>query len=524
MDMDCLKVLKQLDQRSICSASACSSSASSSDQKQERACEERGRCNFMGTPQKVSHFADLIHKVARSCLLHPVAHRFNDAPESLGGASSSDDNPTDDEISSDLTTVNKDDSRNESLEIFPLESDQYEKLLQKMQGMEALISDMFDTISSLKNAYVRLQAAHSPYDPERLHMADKAVIAELRKLSDLKQSYRRNKYTRTEILIRGQIRDCEEQKKILEAYEGVVKDLRSEVKEKNLHIEFLKENLREAARKKDKLERRGKKQGRTAGDHHILLTGRALFESPTPQLFESTMEEVQDAAKCFTKLLISHIKNANWDIDAAISSIESGITYPQQSHKKFAFESYVCQRMFQGFENETFYINGSLSSLLEPDKHRRDCFTQFRDMHSMEPMELLNILPDCPFGKFCNKKFLRIVHPKMEEAFFGNFDQRAHVLNGNHPRTNFYETFLKLAKAVWLLHKLAFSFNPIPSHFHVKRDAVFQPMYMESVVPFAEVEDDDSVHVVAFAVTPGFKVRDFIIKSQVYLTCKHESS
>ncbi|MDD0148529.1 hypothetical protein PSY31_22850, partial [Shigella flexneri] len=70
----------------------------------------------------------------------------------------------------------------------------------------------------------------------------------------------------------------------------------------------------------------------------------------------------------------------------------------------------------------------------------------------------------------------------MEESLFGDMEQRAQVLNGHHPRTQFYVEFLGLAKAVWLLHLLAFSMDPPPSHFEASRGAEFHSQYMESVV------------------------------------------
>ncbi|KAJ8567679.1 hypothetical protein K7X08_019887 [Anisodus acutangulus] len=86
----------------------------------------------------------------------------------------------------------------------------------------------------------------------------------------------------------------------------------------------------------------------------------------------------------------------------------------------------------------------------------RECSTQYRDVKAMDPMELFGILPTCSFGNFCFKKYLAIVHPKMEEVLFGDLEQRRQVLAGSHPRSQFYGEFLGLAKAVWLLHLLAF--------------------------------------------------------------------
>ncbi|KAK2989519.1 hypothetical protein RJ640_005411 [Escallonia rubra] len=53
---------------------------------------------------------------------------------------------------------------------------------------------------------------------------------------------------------------------------------------------------------------------------------------------------------------------------------------------------------------------------------------------------------------------LRLVHPKMESSFFGNPNQRNSVGSGEYPET-FFSMFAEMAKRVWLLHCLAFSFD-----------------------------------------------------------------
>lgn len=61
---------------------------------------------------------------------------------------------------------------------------------QNSSSMDSLIAKVFSNISSLKAAYIQLQDAHTPYDPDRIQAADKLVIEELTKLSELKHSYR----------------------------------------------------------------------------------------------------------------------------------------------------------------------------------------------------------------------------------------------------------------------------------------------------------------------------------------------
>ncbi|TKY47114.1 hypothetical protein E2542_SST29169 [Spatholobus suberectus] len=62
----------------------------------------------------------------------------------------------------------------------------------KVKQMEALMEEVFEAVSSMKRAYVRLQEAHSPWDAERMRAADVAVVAELRKLAVLRERFRRS--------------------------------------------------------------------------------------------------------------------------------------------------------------------------------------------------------------------------------------------------------------------------------------------------------------------------------------------
>ncbi|ONK62111.1 uncharacterized protein A4U43_C07F470 [Asparagus officinalis] len=265
-------------------------------------------------------------------------------------------------------------------------------------------------------------------------------------------------------------------------------------------------------------------------------TGTPLA-APTPELFEICMEEVKSASKSFTAHLLSLMRAAHWDISAAARSIiehasssdpadtsDHHLTIPHvphvnPTHAKHALESYVTRKIFHGFENETFYIDGSLSSLLHPSEFRSDCFSQFRDMRHMDPAEVLGILPSCHFGKFAAKKYLSMVHPKMEESLFGSTEQRRQVMDGAHPRTGFYGEYLRMAKAVWLLHLLAFAMKPSPSHFEASKGAEFHPEYMESVVRLAGGGGRvQSGWVVGFSVGPGFKLGNgSVVRARVYL-------
>lgn len=111
-----------------------------------------------------------------------------------------------------------------------------------------------------------------------------------------------------------------------------------------------------------------------------------------------------------------------------------------------------------------------------------------------------------------------VVHPKMEASFFGNLDQRNYVMGGGHPRTPFYQAFLKLAKTIWLLHRLAYSVDPSVKVFKVQRGSEFSEVYMECVERNLAMDEGDQKPLVGLMVMPGFWVGGTVVQSRVYLT------
>ncbi|KAI5321777.1 hypothetical protein L3X38_030848 [Prunus dulcis] len=484
---------------------------------------------------KVSNFSDLIQRVAASCLLHPLAagrHNPGNSPVSRGGGDEEDEaceNESCDEHDED------DEEEEDEGEIgdgglgFRAREDRgtSTKTKTEVMEMEMAMREVFDAVSAMKKAYVSLQEAHSPWNPEKLRTADVAVVGELRKLGVLRERFRRRCTAgggggggSGVVMTASTLRE------VVAPYEAAVEELKREVKSREVEIQNLKEKLNGVVNISHS------KKGRSLSRRKVGCSSQAqVAVAPAPELFEATMSQVREASKSFTSLLLSLMRGAHWDIAAAVRSIEaatataitagsfstSSIIATQNGNAKYALQSYISRKLFQGFDHETFYMDGSLSSLLNPDQHRRDCFARYRDFKAMDPTELLGILPTCQFGKFCNAKYLAIVHPKMEESLFGDLEQRRHVLDGGHPRSEFYGEFLGLAKAVWLLHLLAFSLDPAPSQFEASRGAEFHPDYMDSVVKFAGGRVP-SGQVVGFPVSPGFKLGNgSVIKARVYL-------
>ncbi|KAL4014270.1 hypothetical protein IC575_026469 [Cucumis melo] len=482
---------------------------------------------------KVSNFSDLIQRVTASCLLHPLAAVRQDSAEIASKNRSAHELGYDsDDLEEDVDEVVAPEEAEEEWTREGIRARQVPKGelvgVEKLVDMEILMNEVFEVVSAMKKAYVNLQDAHCPWDPERMRVADVAVVAELRRLGVLRERFRRS------LIVHGSGRGRRRNgvvgmlKEVVAPYEAAMEELKKEVKARDVEVENLKEKLKNSMTLA-KGSSYGGKKGRSQSKRKVSCSFGQVAASPVPELFEATMSQVKEASKAFTSLLLSLMRSAHWDIAAAVRSIESAIaesdntyldTVATTHHAKFALESYISRKIFHGFDHETFYMDGSLSSLLNPEQFRRDCFTQYRDMKAMDPAELLGILPTCHFGKFCSKKYLSIVHPKMEESLFGDSEQRRQILAGNHPRSQFYAEFLGLAKAVWLLHLLAFSLDPAPSQFEASRGAEFHAQYMESVVKFSCGRASTSL-IVGFPVSPGFKLGNgSVIKARVFLVSK----
>lgn len=391
-----------------------------------------------------------------------------------------------------------------------------EAMNQNPEALEALVSKIFSNISSLKSAYIELQAAHTPYDPDKIQAADKLVISELKNLSELKHFYRENNPKPACISPQDSrlAAEIQEQQSLLKTYEVMVKKFQSEIQNKDSEIHQLQQHIEDANQKRVKLEKNLKLRGLSTKESEGSGDENRFFPVDlTPDLFTQAVEAAYKAIHDFSKPLINMMKAAGWDLDSAANSIEPNVVYAKRAHKKYAFESHICQRMFTGFQQEDFSVKSE--NLIV---NKESFFHQFLALREIDPLDVLGQNPDSNFGKFCRSKYLAVLHPKMEASFFGNLDQRNFVMGGGHPRTPFYQAFLKLAKLIWLLHRLAYSFEPNVKVFQVNKGSEFSEVYMESVIKNLIIDEDDQKPTVGLMVMPGFWIGGSVIQSRVYLS------
>lgn len=381
--------------------------------------------------------------------------------------------------------------------------------------MDAFVAKLFAAISSVKAAYAQLQYAQFPYDGEGIQSADQIVVSELKNLSELKQAFLKKHLDDSSPETTQLVAEVQEQKNLLKTYEITRKKLNSYTKLKDSEIMFLKEKLEEARRENKVIEKRLSSSGSLSSSSSPLEN--LDFQSLTPTNFISALKQMTKSIRNLVKFLIGEMESANWDLDEAADSIQPDVVYWDTTHKCYAFESFVCREMFDGFNLPEFRLTWDSRSIPSNEKRQRFFFDKFMELKSLKAREYLTWKPTSMFAEFCRSKYLKLVHPKMEFSLFGNLNQRNLVGARKFPETAFFDLFADVAKRVWLLHCLAFSFGPEEvGIFQVAKSSRFSEVYMESVNEEALLSPESS-SVVAFTVVPGFKVGKTVVQSQVYL-------
>ncbi|XP_057949327.1 protein GRAVITROPIC IN THE LIGHT 1 [Malania oleifera] len=376
-------------------------------------------------------------------------------------------------------------------------------------ALEAFISKLFAGVSSVKAAYAELQLAQSPYDGDAIQSADEALVKELKVLSELKHGFLRKEVDPCPPHVTVMLSEIQEQQSLMRTYEITVKSLESRVKVKDSEISSLQAQLDECDSYNKSMEKKLNSSGYLYAFENITLA------TLNPNHFIQVLHYALKSIRHFVKQMIREMESANWDLEAAANCIESGIVYAKPSHRCFVFESFVTRELFDGFNFPNFSLSSDFS--LPDAQKQHHFFERFKKLKSANPRHFIATNPQSAFAAFTRGKYLKLVHPKMECSLFGNLRQRNLVTSGECPDSAFFVIFAEMAKRVWLLHSLAYSFDEEPSIFLVRKNCRFSEVFMECV------NDDESMlssedFQVAFTVVPGFKICKTVIQSQVYLS------
>ncbi|KAK7317502.1 hypothetical protein RJT34_01799 [Clitoria ternatea] len=385
-----------------------------------------------------------------------------------------------------------------------------EELQKGKKATEAFLAKVFASISSLKSSYAQLQYAQSPYDPDGIQASDQLIVSEFKTLSELKQCYFKKQFDPSpdRAILAAELKELQS---VLKTFEIIGKKLESHARLMESEIIFLREKLEEANRQNRLIEKSLGQSGSLS-----ILDNRHL-SGLSSNHFVTVLRHTVRSIRSFVKLLVNEMRSAGWDIDASVNAIngQDVVFYYKEDHKCFAIESYVCREMFDSFNVPNFSLpNESL-----PNRNKRQVFFgRFNELKSVTAKDFLADNARAAFAKFCRVKYLRLVHPKMEASIIGNLNHRNLVNAGEFPGTNLFTSFAEMAKRVWLLHCLAFSFEPQASIFQVGKGCRFSDVYMESVNDERMALEMESEPHVAFTVVPGFRIDKTVVQCQVYLS------
>ncbi|KAL3574573.1 hypothetical protein D5086_025186 [Populus alba] len=350
------------------------------------------------------------------------------------------------------------------------------------------IVKLFDTVSALKLAYVQLQEAHIPYDPDKIVSADEHVVAQLEALCKSKKAFKEKQFSKTKL---DSSRSASLRSEI-DVIEKLLERLKSQDRDKDAEIVRLRQELLDLDAGNAVLVEKIREKSLERRNVTILNVS----------MFEDTFKRASRAIHDFARPIISLMQASGWDLHLAANSIENGVLYAKRSDKKYAFEAYIARRMFNGMTLGSYDVDDVL---------------RFDD-----PIDSLIANPNPGFGNFCGEKYMLVVHPMMEMSFFRNLDQRMFILSGKHPRTPFYQMFARMAKWIWILQGIATSIDPNAQIFSVHRGSKFSDVYMEPVQENKEgvivSEGEQSNFKVEFMVMPGFRIGSTFVKSRVYLS------
>lgn len=259
-----------------------------------------------------------------------------------------------------------------------------------------------------------------------------------------------------------------------------------------------------------------------------LKTGSHVGDHANPSTLEDACKSVDKATDSLIRVLhlwsitstTGSSKSHDQDLERFLSAIcpASLANFSGPVQVQYAWGHWVCVTMFNYFEHVFFAVDDmSMTSPLDSKIHALECFRSFQEKKHMSSLKLYD---ECwMFRAFCDKKYSAVfpaaliehaLHQRSVDSC-GQFDDEC---------IEIYQQFLDVAKAVWLLHELAFSFDPPATILRMATGLPFDKQYHESAL--LDDESNEVPQTVLLLLRPAFRVRDAIIRSRVFcLTSGH---
>ncbi|KAK9022007.1 hypothetical protein V6N11_002306 [Hibiscus sabdariffa] len=220
--------------------------------------------------------------------------------------------------------------------------------------------------------------------------------------------------------------------------------------------------------------------------------------------FLQIVSEARLSVKQFCKTLVGEIEETDTTLTENLNSLlrpyKLSLNPKYSKAVSYHLEAILNLSLYQDFENCVFQKNGS-AKLLDPQQDRQAQFSSFVALRNLSWNEVLRKGTKYyseEFSKFCDQKMSLIIS----------------TLNWTKPwPEHLLQAFFVAAKCIWLLHLLAFSFNPPLGILRVEDNTTFDPHYMEDML--MERQKSHGANRVKIMVMPGFYVQGRVLKCKV---------
>ncbi|OIW08662.1 hypothetical protein TanjilG_03338 [Lupinus angustifolius] len=293
-----------------------------------------------------------------------------------------------------------------------------------------------------------------------------------------------------------------------------MKSLLMEMKQKLEYLESYCEELKKAskqainARDSQLCEQLNNLPQRGKSFHENGESLMPMSEEVMVEVFLQIVSESRLSVKQFCKTIINNIGETDRSLAQNLNLTLQPNKLPMKSKYSKAvlyhFEAFINQSLYQDFDNCVFQKHGC-PKFLDPQQDRQAQFSSFVSLRNLSWNEVLRKGTKYyseEFSKFCDQKMSCIVTR----------------LSWKRPwPEQLLQAFFVAAKCMWLLHLLAFSFNPPLRILRVEENRNFDPHYMEDMCPRSQGPSR-----VKIMVMPGFYVQDRVLKCKVL--CRYKSA
>ncbi|KAJ9164399.1 hypothetical protein P3X46_023977 [Hevea brasiliensis] len=290
-------------------------------------------------------------------------------------------------------------------------------------------------------------------------------------------------------------------------------ELKQKIEYLESYCEKLKRALRQATLAKgsqvmEKLgnfPRRGKPNDGN-GENSMPVSEEVMVEG-----FLQIVSEARLSVKQFCKTLVGQIGETDGtlmdNLNLLLQPYKLSLNSRYSKAVLYHLEAIINQSLYQDFENRVFQKNGSPLHL-DPQQDRQAQFASFVALRNLSWNEVSRKGTKYyseEFSKFCDQKMGCIIT----------------TLNWTRPwPEQLLQAFFVAAKCIWLLHLLAFSFNPPLGILRVEENRSFDPHYMEDM--FMDRQRSHGPSRVKIMVMPGFYVQDRVLMCKVL--CRYKSA